>query len=185
MIQTDNFFPLKRLLEWNIEHELELTTLSLKKGDVFLEKGQRSDYLYFVLHGFFRIYYYDLEGNEMTHVFCYDNSLATSPFSFFKGEENILYFKCHEDTELIQMTAVQLETLIAKENLGHVIRRLFLEFGMLMSRRVMSIHTETAEERYLKMMESYPKIFQKATLTQIASYLGITPQSLSRIRKNI
>ena len=56
---------------------------------------------------------------------------------------------------------------------------------MVFSRRVMSIHTETAEERYLNLIKEHPLLFQKAKLTHIASFLGITPQSLSRIRKNI
>ena len=64
-------------------------------------------------------------------------------------------------------------------------RNLLAEFAMVLSRRIMSIHTETAEDRYLKLMREHPHIFQKAKLTHIASFLGITPQSLSRIRKNI
>jgi len=174
------------LLEWNIDFELGLTTKTVNKGVNFLEKGQKCDHLYFVLKGFVRVYYYDLDGNDMTHMFAYENSITTSPFSFFKNEENILYLEALEETELLLITADQLQTLIDHvEHTGEAIRKLFIEFGMVMSRRVMSIHTETAEERYLNLMKSYPEIFQKAKLTQIASYLGITPQSLSRIRKNI
>jgi hypothetical protein len=105
---------------------------------------------------------------------------------FFKQEENILYFEATEETELILLNSNQLEIIINKiEYSGDAIRNLFAEFGMVMSRRVMSIHTQTAEERYLSLMNNYPEVFQKAKLTQVASFLGITPQSLSRIRKQI
>ncbi|MEM9329664.1 MAG: Crp/Fnr family transcriptional regulator, partial [Bacteroidota bacterium] len=65
------------------------------------------------------------------------------------------------------------------------LRQMNSEFAMVLSRRVMSIHTETAEDRYLRLMKEHPLLFQKAKLSHIASFLGITQQSLSRIRKNI
>lgn len=186
MIQTENHLPLKNLLEWNIEYQLGLTTKTVKKGEIFLRKGEPCFHLYFVIKGFIRVFYYDLEGNEMTHMFAYENSITTSPFSFFKREENILFFEAMEETELILITSDQLQKIIDQfEHTGEAVRNLFIEFGMVMSRRIMSIHTETAEERYLKLMKDYPEIFRKAKLIQIASYLGITPQSLSRIRKNL
>ncbi|MCT4581169.1 MAG: cyclic nucleotide-binding domain-containing protein [Flavobacteriales bacterium] len=83
MTQAQKYIPLKDFLEWNIEYRLGLTTLTVKKGEVFLEKGNRCDYLYFVLKGFVRIHYYDIEGNDMTHLFAFQNSIITSPFSFF------------------------------------------------------------------------------------------------------
>ena len=64
-------------------------------------------------------------------------------------------------------------------------RNLSSEFAMRLSRRIMSIHTESAEQRYKKLLEDHPAIFQKAKLAHIASYLGITQQSLSRVRKNL
>jgi CRP-like cAMP-binding protein len=186
MIQFDKYLPLKQLLEWNIEFDLNLSTKSLKKGEFLLKAGQPCDYLYFIMTGFIRTYYYDINGNDMTHIFAMKNSITTSPFSFLLKEENILYLQALEDTELVLITYEQLNHIIQKvPSSGESIRNIYMEFGMLMSRRIMSIHTETAETRYLNLIKNYPYIFQQAKLSHIASYLGITIQSLSRIRKQI
>ncbi|MEL6195293.1 MAG: Crp/Fnr family transcriptional regulator, partial [Bacteroidota bacterium] len=107
-------------------------------------------------------------------------------FSFVKSEENILFFEAMEESEFLLITSDQLDKLISRiPNLGEAFRHINAEFAMVLSRRIMSIHTETAEERYLRLMKEHPLIFQKAKLSQIASFLGITQQSLSRIRKNL
>ncbi|WP_422351041.1 Crp/Fnr family transcriptional regulator [Flagellimonas sp.] len=186
MVRADKYITSKNLIEWNIEHRLGLTTRSIKKGELLLEAGQRCDYFYFVLKGFIRIYYLDLDGNEITHWFSSENSMITSPFSFLKREENILFFEALEDTELILITSEQLNTIISQfQSTEKAFRNLYAEFAMVLSRRVIGIQTETAEERYLKLMKEHPYLFQKAKLGHIASYLGITAQSLSRIRKNL
>ncbi|WP_424989424.1 Crp/Fnr family transcriptional regulator [Flagellimonas sp.] len=186
MVRADKYITSKNLIEWNIEHNLGLTAQSVKRGALFLEAGQRCDYFYFVLKGLVRIYYHDLNGNEITHWFSSKNSMITSPFSFLKKEENILFFEALEDTELILITSEQLNTIISQfQSTEMAFRNLYAEFAMVLSRRVISIQTETAEERYLKLMKEHPYLFQKAKLGHIASYLGITPQSLSRIRKNL
>lgn len=175
-----------KLVEWNIEFDLGLQNKTAAKGDVFLKEGQRCDHLYYILRGFTRVYYLDLAGNEVTHWFCAKDAIITSPFSFVKGEKNILFFEALEDTELIMISSGQLNKLIQHQpELGEAFRHINAEFAMILSRRIMSIHTESAEERYLKLMKEHPLLFQKAKLSHIASFLGITQQSLSRIRKNL
>jgi len=186
MIQANEHIKAQDFINWNLSLKLGLTTETKKKGELILEEGQRCDYFYYVLKGFVRVYYMDLDGNEITHWFTAEDSMITSPFSFFKKEKNILYFEALEDTELLCISYSQLDTIIANvSSIEKAVRNLYAEFAMVFSRRVMSIHTETAEERYLKLIKEHPLLFQKAKLTHIASFLGITPQSLSRIRKNI
>ncbi len=186
MIKSQIYITAQDLIQWNIDLKLGLTNRLVKKGKLFLEEGQRCDYFYFVLKGFVRLYYIDLHGDEVTHWFSKENSMITSPLSFFKKEKNILYFEAVEDTELILITSKQLDTIIAQfKSTEEAVRNLYAEFAMVLSRRVMSIHTETAEERYLKLMDEHPYLLQRAKLSHIASFLGITPQSLSRIRKNL
>jgi len=186
MIKSNAYIKAEDLINWNINLQLGLTTSSPKKGDVFLEEGQRCDYFYYVLKGFIRVYYMDLEGNEITHWFTAEDSMITSPFSFFKQEKNILYFQALEDTDLLMISRQQLDTIISQfKSTEKAVRNLYAEFAMILSRRIMSIHTETAEDRYMNLLKEHPLLFQKAKLSHIASFLGITPQSLSRIRKNI
>jgi len=186
MFSSKPYLESDSLKKWNIEFNLGLKNRTVKKGDIFLKEGQRCSYLYYILVGFVRVYYLDLQGNEITHWFCAKDSIITSPFSFVKHEKNILFFEALEDTELILISSNQLEKLIQNlPPLGEAFRHINAEFAMVLSRRIMSIHTETAEERYLKLMKEHPLLFQKAKLSHIASFLGITQQSLSRIRKNL
>ncbi|OJJ16970.1 hypothetical protein BKI52_30095 [marine bacterium AO1-C] len=186
MFSAKPYIALDKLQKWNIKFDLGLISKTAKKGEVFLKAGQRCDHLYYIVNGFTRIYYLDLEGNEVTHWFCAQDSMITSPFSYVKRETNILFFEALENTELLLISSAQLEKLIHHlPELCETFRHINAEFAMVLSRRIMSVHTETAEERYLKLMKEHPLLFQKAKLTHIASFLGITQQSLSRVRKNL
>lgn len=186
MFSTKPYIDINKLVKWNIEFDLGLTNKTVKKGDVFLKEGQKCYHLYYILSGFIRVYYLDLDGNEITHWFCAKDSIITSPFSFVKDEKNILFFEALENTELILINSDQLKKMIYHlPELSQAFRHINAEFAMVLSRRIMSIHTETAEERYLKLIEEHPLLFQKTKLSHIASFLGITQQSLSRIRKNL
>lgn len=186
MFSSKPYIDINELLQWDVEFDLKLKRQTAKKGIIFLKEGQRCDYLYYILHGFTRVYYLDLEGNEITHWFCAKDSIITSPFSFLKRETNILFFEAREDTELLLISSDQQEQLIHKlPEVGESFRHINAEFAMVLSRRIMTIHTETAEQRYLKLMDEHPLLFQKAKLSHIASFLGITQQSLSRIRRNL
>ena len=180
------FITAKNLINWNINLKLGLTNSNIKKGDLVLESGQRCDYFYFVLKGCLRMYYLDLDGNQITHWFSMEDSIVTSPFSFFDKEDNIIYIEALEDTEVLLITAEQFKIIIREVKVADLeIRKLYAKFAMIFSRRIMDIHNKTAEERYLKLMQDHPQLLQKAKLSHIASFLGIAPQSLSRIRKNI
>ena len=186
MIRSDRFIRAKDLLDWNLSLNLGLNSSLKQRGEIFLEEGQHCDYFYYVIKGFVRVYYLDLDGNEITHWFSGSDSMITSPFSFFKKETNILYFEALEDTELLLLSHNQLDAIISQsKSTEKAYRNLLAEFAMVLSRRIMSIHTESAENRYLNLINQHPLLFQKAKLSHIASFLGITPQSLSRIRKNI
>ncbi|MEM7510425.1 MAG: Crp/Fnr family transcriptional regulator [Bacteroidota bacterium] len=186
MFNSRPYIDVDQLLKWSIDFDLGLKHKKVKKRETFLKEGQKCNYLYFILNGFVRVYYLDLEGNEITHWFSARDSMITSPFSFVKNENNILIFEAMEESELLLITSAQLDKLISHvPDLGEAFRHINAEFAMVLSRRIMSIHTETAEERYLKLMKEHPLLFQKAKLSQIASFLGITQQSLSRIRKNL
>ena len=186
MIKADQYISSKELFKWDTQLQLGLRRGHVAKGDLFLKEGQRCDYFYYLLEGFVRIYYHDLNANQITHWFSQANSMITSPLSFLKGEKNILYFEALEPTELLMITASQIKNITtAIPSAGEAFRRLNAEFAIALSRRVMSIHTQTTEERYLQLIDEHPYLFQKANLGHIASFLGITPQSLSRVRKKL
>ena len=186
MFSSKPHIDIHDLEKWDAEFDLGLKGKTVQKGDIFLQEGQPCFFLYFIVGGFVRVYYLDRAGKEVTHWFSGKNAIITSPYSYLKRGPNILSFEALEDTELLLISADQVERLIQHvPDLGDAFRHINAEFAMVLSRRIMGIHTETAEERYLRLMKEHPHLFQKAKLSHIASFLGITQQSLSRIRKNL
>ena len=186
MFQPDDSITQEKLEKWADELGLELKRLKAARSEVFLEQRQKCSYFYFLVKGFMRFYYIDIEGNERTHMFSGENSMFTSPVSFFNDEPNIFSFQALEDSEFICLTKDQLSLFTSKiGEANKTLEALYINYIVSFSRKVISIYTETAEYRYLKLIEDSPDIFQKAKLAHIASYLGITQQSLSRIRKQL
>ncbi len=186
MVKTDKYVSLEEIKKWSDILGLEIETQQVKKRTLFLKQGQKCNYFYYIVKGLMRMYYYDLEGNEVTHWFSDKDMMITSPDSFYHKNENFLNFEALEDCELLLVTREHLK--IASKNVPGfdiLYRRMLVDFVILFSRRVMSIHTESAEYRYLRLIKDYPNIFQRTKLSHIASYLGIKIQSLSRIRKKL
>lgn len=154
------------------------------KGNYFLKEGRISDDYLFLETGFMRAFAYDTDGNDITTNFYTANQVVFEVSSFFNrtiSKENIIAV---EDCEGWCITYEQLN------NLFHSLPE-FREFGRAMlvrgfaslKTRMLGMITETAEQRYDALLRTNPEIFQHAPLKYIASYLGITDTSLSRIRK--
>lgn len=186
MFQSDQYLSKENIYLWCEAVGINIRKQTVAKNEVFLRHKQRCHYFFFIAKGFIRLYYLDIEGNEITHWFSAENMMITSPFSFYRGETNILNFEALEETELFLLTKDQIDQMREhNKQANDAFHNLVVDFAMRFSRRVMSIHTESAEYRYLRLLKEYPLIFQKAKLAHIASFLGITQQSLSRIRKNL
>ena len=157
---------------------------SIPKNDFFLKEGKVSQEYLFLEKGFMRAFAHDTDGNEVTTNFCSDGQVAFEVFSFFNhipSQENI---QALTDCEGWYITYQQLNSLFHElpefREFGRSI--LVKGFSSLKS-RMLSMITETAEQRYANLLKTNPEIFQWAPLKTIASYLGITDTSLSRIRK--
>jgi len=157
----------------------------LSKGDLFLKHGQISNEYLFLETGFVRSFVYDLEGNEVTLNFYSERQPVFEVASFFQRIPSQEYFEATTDSK---------GWVLTYEKLNHLFHTLpqFREFGRSIlvkgfidfKIRTLSLINKTAEERYEMLIASKPEIFQHASLKHIASYLGITDTSLSRIRKN-
>lgn len=157
---------------------------ALQNGDYLLKEGKVSDY-YFLSEGFLRVFTFDTEGNEVTTYFYSPNRIVFDAASFFMKLPS---------TENIQaMTSCNLyATNFEKLNqLFHSVAG-FREFGRQMivkefvayKQRTLAMINQSAEQRYLKLMEVDKDVFQHAHLSHIASYLGISERTLNRIRQN-
>lgn len=158
--------------------------ISLSKNDFFLKEGSISDQYLFLETGCMRAFAIDTKGNEITTNFFSKGTVVFEVSSFFnrtKSKENIQALTNCSGWNIDYAT------------LNHLFHAMpeFREFGrsLLVSgfaslkNRMLSIITATAEERYEKLLQTNPSIFQTAALKHIASYLGVTDTSLSRIRK--
>lgn len=156
------------------------------KNQKILEEGTISDEYLFLEKGFIRSFAHDTEGNEVTTNFYSPGDVIFEVASFFnrtKSKENI---QALTDCAGWYITYEQLN------NLFHTLPE-FREFGRSilvkgfseLKTRMLSMITETAEERYISLLKTNPEIFQQASLKNIASFLGITDTSLSRIRKEL
>jgi CRP-like cAMP-binding protein len=155
------------------------------KNDFLLQEGKIcNDYL-FLENGFMRSYAYDTEGNDITTNFYTSNQVVFEVSSFFNctpSKENI---QALTDCRGWFLTYQELNRLFHEVNEFRDFGRHILVRGFSSLKiRMLSMITETAEERYASLLISNPEIFLYAPLKNIASFLGITDTSLSRIRKD-
>lgn len=186
MIKVNRFLPTEKIRLWNNQYNLGIEEKRVVKGETLLQAGFKCRHLYIVEKGFLRMFYHGLDSHEYTHWFAGDGSVCTSPFSFFRGEPNILNIEVLEDSEIIILNQKQTEKIVSLiDQDTKPIRNLFIEMSMIMSRRIINMNTESAEKQYMRFKQEFPEVFKRAKKAHIASYIGVRPQSLSRIINNI
>ncbi len=138
---------------------------------------------YYVLKGCLRTYMIDHSGKEHTVQFAIENWWTSDYIAYYTGEMSVLYVECIEDCELLQVKRTDLMSLFTRAPKVESFFREQLESAFVaFQKRILSNLYMTAEERYRIFITSYPNIEQRVKNYQIASYLGITPESLSRLR---
>lgn len=160
--------------------------VSYPKNSLIEEEGKVPGYLYFVVSGFVRLFHYNDKGDEVTtHINC-PPGFITSYTHFVnqsKSDENLL---STTDCQLLRITKANLDFLIQQSTAFKDFS--FWVFQQSLSyneKRSKELATLTAEQRYIKLMDEYPEIVQHVPMQHIASFLGMNPKSLSRIRKQI
>lgn len=158
---------------------------TIDKHQFFLMEGNHSNEYLFLDNGFMRAFAHDTAGNEITTNFYAPDQIVFEVSSFFNrtvSKENI---QALTDCEGWFITYEQLNMLFHSLPAFRDFGRSVLVKGFAgLKTRMLSMITETAEERYARLLKTNPEIFQFAPLKYIASYLGITDTSLSRIRKD-
>lgn len=162
------------------------TEKSLKKGDFFVEQDKVCRHIAFIVKGTLRMFYINNKGEETTSCFCTENSFTTSYKSFILQQPSNLSVQAIEDTELLVIDYNNLQKLYNSSSIWQKIGRTVVEQEYIVMEKYASVlNNETAKEKYLRLLKEQPNIIQKATIEDIASYLGITRRTLSRIRKEI
>ncbi|RZK65381.1 MAG: Crp/Fnr family transcriptional regulator [Pedobacter sp.] len=155
---------------------------SFKKGDILQNANKVCTTSYFLVKGIVRIYYLK-DGKEISEYFCGENEWVNSPKSFVQGEPDIYYIDAIENIEAYAIHVKDLVYLF--DNFPEMERYSRLSmgsvFGHLME-RITSLRFTSAKEKYSHFITTYHDIYHRIPLGMIASYLGITQETLSRIR---
>lgn len=163
----------------------KLQVLECNKKELVLQEGQVCKYAYFINKGCLR-YYYNVEGKENTAQFFFENGWYTDYDSFLSGKPTQQNIETLEKTEFLLISSANLQQLYIEIPKFERFGRLMAENAFLgIRQRSEMLENQTAEERYLKLMKERPKVFERIPQHYIASYLGIKPPSLSRIRKRL
>lgn len=157
---------------------------SIKKGTTLLKEGQKSKESYFVLKGCIRTYYI-LDSEEKTTAF-YTEMEALTPPCVVNKTPSEYYVSCVEDTILLISNSDMEAEINSKFPKFEIMCRMLSE-ELLAKQRIDfdAFKTSSPEQRYLNLLESRPDLIQRVPQHQLASFLGIKPQSLSRLRARI
>ncbi|WP_282126193.1 Crp/Fnr family transcriptional regulator [Marinifilum flexuosum] len=158
----------------------------LKKREHLIKAQERCDRIIFTANGYFRFYHWNDKGIEITSDFYFAPSFITSYTSFLIGEPSLVNVQAMESMEVLEISKSDLEKLYVKSrNIETLARKLAEMIAINSERHLFLLLGQTAETRYKELMEKHPQYIQSIPLQYIASYLGITKESLSRIRKSI
>lgn len=157
---------------------------TFKKGSVLLKEGGISNECYFIIKGCVRSYSLK-DGEEQTIEF-YTEEQSVIPANYETLKPSESYLECLEDTIVsVGNPKLEKETFQKYPQLESLSRTIAETIILKQQVSFTEFRTSTSEERYLNMMKDRPDLHQRAPQHQIASYLGIKPESLSRIRKRI
>lgn len=153
-----------------------------RKGELLLEQGKICRYSYNIISGLVRGYYLK-DGREVTTAFCFADDTVLSLESATRQTPSPETFEVLEDSVIEVISIEGLQQLRERFPVIEKVWTLSMEaYAIWLEERIYSLQFSTAKERYHRLLERYPEIVQQARLTHIASYLGITLETLSRIR---
>lgn len=159
----------------------------LKKGDHFALEGKVCNQMGFLNKGITRVYYV-VDGKEYTSYFNFEdrNPLVSAFTSFITRKPSKENVHVIQDAELLIFNYDELQSLYEKSPAIQKLGRIMAEYNYVLSiERIYSLQHRSAQERYLELLDIYPNLINHVPHHYVASYLGITPEALSRVRKAI
>ncbi|TAH18977.1 MAG: Crp/Fnr family transcriptional regulator [Cytophagales bacterium] len=156
--------------------------INLEKNDYLLTEGQVAEGIYMITKGCTKGFY-EKDGKEIIVGFGFENDIITSYYSFISRKPSFENIQALEDTELWGIKYEDVQILYEKHHhISELGRKLAEKYYLEMAERSIILQNWTAKERYNYFFKTKPQALQRISLKQIASYLAITPEHLSRIR---
>lgn len=158
----------------------------IKKHEMLLREGEVCKNVYFLSEGFFRMFYVNFGGEETNYRFAGKDNFVVDFQSFILQKPSHFYWQAMQDSDLVVLPHAEIHKLYASSptwnNFGRLIaQRVYLQ----LNERVEMLLFMTPEERYKHLLDNQPELFSQVSQFNLSSYLGIKPESLSRLRKRI
>lgn len=161
------------------------TEIILNKNELLLTQGNACRHLYFLEKGALRGFY-NLDGKEITHWFGFENDFVTSFHSFITGEAAIENIQLMEGSVLWAIAKEKLTELFTHHHdIERLVRIVYEKYYIRLEERYVNAQFKPAKERYEELVMRTPYIIERVPLGYIASYLGISQETLSRIRSRL
>lgn len=158
----------------------------IKKHDFLLSEGEVAKHTFFTVHGCLRMYTVDNKGKEHIMQFAPENWWIGDIESSTTHTPSVYFIDALEDSDILSMDTVAWDKSLKEiPPLALLFQRLMQNRQTATQKRIIFSMSASAEERYLDFIKTYPSLAQRIPQHMIASYLGITPESLSRIRKQV
>lgn len=157
---------------------------TVNKGEIFLNEGEICKETYFILKGMVRSFQKLPNGSEKTYVICHENHIFTEHISFISQTPASDYLEAIEDTSMLYFTYDDLMDLYDKSHAVERMGRQLSNVNFIMAKtKLMSLMNDDAETRYLHFLKYYESVLHRIPQNIIASFLGITPQSFCRLKR--
>lgn len=159
---------------------------SIKKKQLLLREGEVCNFEAYIVSGCLRTFYIDENGSEVILQFSVEDWWVSDIGSFHDRTPSLLYIEALEDSELLTFSPASKEELLARVPQFERVFRLMIQRHLsALERRLIRTIAKTAEERYVEFINQYPKIALRVPQHYIASYLGMTPEFLSKVRRRL
>ncbi len=163
----------------------QMEILHVARGDLLQQENVVCDYLYFVVEGSLRSFYVK-ENKDVTVSFTLDREFTTAMHSFISRKPSYENIEAMEKTTVARISHQAMQELFATYiGLERTYRIILEQYYILLEEQLIFAKFKSAKERYLTLMDSRPKVIHKASVGQIASYLDMSIETLSRIRSKI
>lgn len=180
---SNNYYPLTQEGIGKLVGIME--SQKLAKGEVFVKEGEIAHYLYYIEKGMVRQFYFKNKRDLTEHI-SYEGNVVICLESYLKQEPTRLMAETLEPTIIWKIAWEDINRLAEEsKEIGLFYRKIFEKSLLVSQMKADNMRFETAQDRYKKFMELHPEIIKRAPLVYIASYLQMTPETLSRVRASI